>query len=249
MKQNIYDDEDFFNQYEELREGKKNENGNDLIEIPNFRKLVPNVNGKSILDLGCGYGENDKYYKEKGAKYVLGTDISKKMIKKAKEDNRLEGIDYKVLAMEDISKLNKKFDIIISSLAFHYVKEYDKLIKDCSNLLNEGGYLVFSQEHPFTTCTKFTKNVRHGHMELDGKYYGIFSDYNRPGKRTKEWFGGEVIKYHRSFEEIFNTLIKHGFTIDKILEPKPSKEAVKKVPKYIHQYDRPYYLFVRAKKK
>ncbi len=185
MKQNIYDDEKFFNQYEELRNEQKDKNANDLIEIPNFRKLMPDVTNKSILDLGCGYGENDKFYKELGAKHVLGTDISEKMIEKANEINKIDGIEYKVIAMEDISSIDKKFDIIISSLAFHYIKDFDKLIKDCYKLLNKDGYLVFSQEHPFTTCIKFTENVKKGHTIIDNKYFGLFSDYNRPRRENK----------------------------------------------------------------
>lgn len=248
MKQNVYDNNNFFNQYEELREKNKNKNANDLIEIPNFRKLVPDVKNKSILDLGCGYGENDKYYKEQGAKYVLGTDISSKMLEFAEKNNKIDGIEFKKIAMEDISSINQKFDIIISSLAFHYIKDFDKLIEDCYKLLNDNGYLVFSQEHPITTCIKYTENVKKGHTIIDNKYFGLFSDYNRPGKRTKEWFGEEVIKYHRNFEEIINTLINKGFIIDKILEPIPSNEAIKNNPKYINQYDRPFFLFVRVKK-
>ena len=248
MKQNVYDNNNFFNQYEELRKENKNKNANDLIEIPNFRKLVPDVKNKSILDLGCGYGENDKYYKEQGAKYVLGTDISSKMLEFAEKNNKIDGIEFKKIAMEDISLINQKFDIIISSLAFHYIKDFDKLIEDCFNLLNDNGYLVFSQEHPITTCIKYTENVKKGHTIIDNKYFGLFSDYNRPGKRIKEWFGEEVIKYHRNFEEIINTLINKGFIIDKILEPIPSNEAIKNNPKYINQYDRPFFLFVRVKK-
>lgn len=185
MKQNIYDDNKFFEQYEELRDEQKDKNANDLIEIPNFRKLMPNVDGKCILDLGCGYGENDKFYKQIGAKYVLGTDISKKMIEKANENNKTDGVEFRVIAMEDISTINKKFDIIISSLAFHYIKDFDKLINDCYKLLNSDGYLVFSQEHPFTTCIKFTENVKKGHTVIDNKYYGLFSDYNRPRRKNK----------------------------------------------------------------
>lgn len=248
MKQNVYDNNNFFNQYEELRKENKNKNANDLIEIPNFRKLVPDVKNKSILDLGCGYGENDKYYKEQGAKYVLGTDISSKMLEFAEKNNKIDGIEFKKIAMEDISSINQKFDIIISSLAFHYIKDFDKLIEDCYKLLNDNGYLVFSQEHPITTCIKYTENVKKGHTIIDNKYFGLFSDYNRPGKRIKEWFGEEVIKYHRNFEEIINTLINKGFIIDKILEPIPSNEAIKNNPKYINQYDRPFFLFVRVKK-
>lgn len=185
MKQNIYDDENFFNQYEELRNEQKDKNANDLIEIPNFRRLMPEVTNKSILDLGCGYGENDKFYKNLGAKYVLGTDISEKMIERANEINKIDGIEYKVIAMEDIESIDKKFDIIISSLAFHYIKDFDKLISNCFNLLNKDGYLVFSQEHPFTTCIKFTENVKKGHTIIDNKYFGLFSDYNRPRKENK----------------------------------------------------------------
>ncbi len=248
MKQNIYDNDNFFDQYEEMRIEKKEKNANDLIEIPNFRKIMPDVKGKSILDLGCGYGENDKYFKDLGAKYVLGTDISKKMINLANEENKEDGVEFKVLAMEDISSLNQKFDIVISSLAFHYIEDYEKLIKDIYDVLEHNGYLVFSQEHPFTTCIELTENVKKGHMEIDGKYFGLFSDYNRPGIRVKEWFGEDVVKYHRNFEEIINTLINQGFIIEKIMEPIPSKEAVEANPKYIHQYDRPFFLFVKAKK-
>ena len=185
MKQNIYDDEKFFNQYEELRNEQKDKNANDLIEIPNFRKLMPDVTNKSILDLGCGYGENDKFYKNLGAKYVLGTDISEKMIERANEINKIDGIEYKVIAMEDIESIDKKFDVIISSLAFHYIKDFDKLINDCYKLLNNDGYFVFSQEHPFTTCIKFTENVKKGHTIIDNKYFGLFSDYNRPRRENK----------------------------------------------------------------
>ena len=52
------------------------------------------------------------------------------MIKIAEKNNADENIKYKVMAMEDISKIKEKFDIVISSLAFHYVKDYEKLIKD-----------------------------------------------------------------------------------------------------------------------
>ena len=248
MKQNIYDDPAFSKEYDDLREGKKGTNANDLIEIPNFRKLMPDVVSKSILDLGCGYGENDKYYKEKGAKYVLGIDISNHMIKKANEKYKIPGCEYEVTSMEDISNIKKKFDIVMSSLAFHYVENFDKLIKDTYNLLNEGGYLVFSQEHPFTTCIKYTENVSKGHTVIDNKYFGLFSDYNRPGIRTKKWFDKSVEKYHRNFEEIINTLVSNGFVIDKILEPKPTEEIITKNPKYVNQWDRPFFLFVRAKK-
>ena len=117
------------NIYDKMRKEKKGYNANDLIEIPNFRKLVPNVKGKRILDLGCGYGENARYYKEKGASYVLGIDSSEHMIQIAVKENKVDGVEYKKLALENLSELKEKFDIVISSLVFHYIKDYKKLMK------------------------------------------------------------------------------------------------------------------------
>lgn len=148
MKQNVYDNKTFSDAYDKMRKDDKGRNANDLVEIPNFRKLIPNVKEKKILDLGCGYGENDKYCRDLGAKEILGIDISEHMIKIAEKNNADENIKYKVMAMEDIGKIKEKFDIVISSLAFHYVKDYEKLIKDIYNLLNDDGILIFFNRSP-----------------------------------------------------------------------------------------------------
>ena len=248
MKQNVYDNKTFSVAYDKMRKDDKGRNANDLVEIPNFRKLIPNVKEKKILDLGCGYGENDKYCRDLGAKEILGIDISEHMIKIAEKNNAGENIKYKVMAMEDISKIKEKFDIVISSLAFHYVKDYEKLIKDIYNLLNDNGILIFSIDHPLRIASKFEPWMKKNYTEINGKWFLLVSDYNREGIREKEWNGVMVKKYHRNFSSLINGLVNSGFKIDKILEPIPDEESIKIIPKYINQYDRPYFLFIRAKK-
>lgn len=248
MKQNVYDNKTFSVAYDKMRKDDKGRDANDLVEIPNFRKLIPNVKEKKILDLGCGYGENDKYCRDLGAKEILGIDISEHMIKIAEKNNADENIKYKVMAMEDISKIKEKFDIVISSLAFHYVKDYEKLIKDIYNLLNDNGILIFSIDHPLRIASKFEPWMKKNYTEINGKWFLLVSDYNREGIREKEWNGVMVKKYHRNFSSLINGLVNSGFKIDKILEPIPDEESIKIIPKYINQYDRPYFLFIRAKK-
>lgn len=248
MKQNVYDNKTFSVAYDKMRKDDKGRNANDLVEIPNFRKLIPNVKEKKILDLGCGYGENDKYCRDLGAKEILGIDISEHMIKIAEKNNADENIKYKVMAMEDISKIKEKFDIVISSLAFHYVKDYEELIKDIYNLLNDNGILIFSIDHPLRIASKFEPWMKKNYTEINGKWFLLVSDYNREGIREKEWNGVIVKKYHRNFSSLINGLVNSGFKIDKILEPIPDEESIKIIPKYINQYDRPYFLFIRAKK-
>lgn len=248
MKQNIYDNKFFSEEYDKMRNENKGTSANDAIEIPIFRSLLPNLKDKSVLDLGCGYGENDLYLKNKGASYVLGTDISNHMIEIANKENKADGIDYKVIAMEDISLIDRKFDLVVSSLAFHYVSDFDKLLSDIYNLLNDGGYLVFSQEHPISDCIDFDGSINSNHINIGNKRYTLVSDYNREGLRIHHWNGCDVNKYYRNFSTIINSLVKHGFVIDKLNECKPNDEMIKKNSKYINQYECPYFLFVKAHK-
>ena len=243
--QNIYDNKVFFKEYEEMR--SKDINANKLIEQPIFNSMLPMLRGKRILDLGCGTGEFCRLAKSEGASYVMGIDCSKNMLNVAKNYN--DGITYLNLPMENLGKLNDKFDIVTSSLAFHYVEDFDKLIGDISKLLISGGELIFSQEHPVATAFKSPKNERiDNKIDIHGKRYYLLSDYNNIGKRVVKWNVSGVIKYHRNFSEIINTLIRHGFIITKVMESYADEEAIKKEPKYAYQNDRPYFLFISAKK-
>ena len=51
------------------------------------------------------------------------------MIDVANKYNKLDNIEYKVMPMENISEIEEKFDIVLSSLAFHYIKDFKTLIK------------------------------------------------------------------------------------------------------------------------
>ncbi|MGN0634987.1 MAG: class I SAM-dependent methyltransferase, partial [Acutalibacteraceae bacterium] len=112
--QNIFDNEIFFKGYKALRDNEIN--SNDLLEQPAMTKLLPDLNGKSVLDLGCGYGHNCIDFVHRGAKKVVGVDISEKMLSVAKSESARPEIEYLNISMTDISKLGEKFDLIYSSL-------------------------------------------------------------------------------------------------------------------------------------
>lgn len=249
MKQNIYDNNVFFQKYDDMRNNEKGHNANDVIEIPTIRSMLPDLTDMKILDLGCGYGENCKYFIDNGAKQVLGIDISTNMIEIAKNKNKNDKIDYKVMSMEDINKLEEKFNLVISSLAVHYVEDFDKLCKDVSNLLEKDGYFIFSQENPVGTGTILNEECNNEtKITIGNKKYYLLSNYNENGKRLVNWNNCEVIKYHRNFSYIINTLIKY-FEIIELKEPIPTEQMIKQNPKYINQFDKPYFLFIKVKRK
>ena len=100
---NVYDTKEFFDSYQEMR--SESVNANHLIENPIIKSMMPNLAGKTILDLGCGDGNMDRFFIENGAKKVLAVDISQNMINEAKKVNGLNNITYEVMGMEDIAKI------------------------------------------------------------------------------------------------------------------------------------------------
>jgi len=93
MKENRYDDKDFFDQYSKMTRstGGLTAAG----EWHEFQRLLPDLRGKKVLDLGCGYGWHCRYAVEHGAQSVVGTDISEKMIEEAKIRTTNERISYR----------------------------------------------------------------------------------------------------------------------------------------------------------
>ena len=77
-KQNIYDNDTF---YENFRSSRARDlNFNDVVETPIITAMLPDLTGKKVLDIGCGMGQHALQYAKKGAASVLGIDISEKML-------------------------------------------------------------------------------------------------------------------------------------------------------------------------
>ena len=242
--QNIYDNEAFFEGYMKLRNNPSA--ANDIVEKPALFSLCPDLTDKKVLDLGCGYGENCREFSKSGASKVVGIDISEKMLSLAKKENILKNVSFIKMSMSDLSSLDGKFNVVFSSLAVHYIEDFDKLLTEIYRLLDENGLLIFSQEHPLTTALqkepRWTKD-----SEGDILHYHL-SDYSIPGIRTSTWIVDGVIKYHRSFSSIINSLSAAGFIIEKMLEPLPGTDIMEKYPSYKKYYHKPDFLLIRARK-
>lgn len=242
--QNIFDNERFFEGYKKIRENPLS--ANEIVEKPALFSLCPDLIGKTVLDLGCGYGENCQKFSKMGAKEVVGADISKKMIEVASNENSFSNVSYRHMSMSDLSSIEEKFDLVVSSLAVHYIQDFDKLLFEIQGLLNNKGIFIFSQEHPLTTA--LTKGNYWSKDENDEILHYNLSDYSLEGERKTSWIVEDVIKYHRTFSSIINALANNGFVVEKIIEPIPDESIMKKDPAYRRYYHKPDFLFIRARK-
>ena len=243
-KQNIFDDPTFFDGYKKIRENGAN--ANILFEIPALFSMMPELSGKRVLDLGCGFGEHCRMFVERGASSVVGIDISDRMLEVARKENSHPKITYLRMPIEDVGELRGSFDVVVSSLAFHYVEDFAGVVKKIYNLLDRDGVFIFSQEHPFVTShtdgSRWTKN------EKGEKLHSNLSNYGIEGERNTSWFIDGVKIYHRTFSTIVNELIRQGFTVMEMTEPVPTPEIAEKYPEHNDLFHKPDFLFIRAEK-
>lgn len=245
MGKNIYDKKSFFEEYSKIRDNEYNYNN--LVEKPAMSKLLPNLEGKIVLDLGCGNGDNCIDFIKRGAKKVVGIDISSNMLDIAINKNSHKNIQYIKMDMDKINNINEKFDMVYSSLAIHYVENYKLLISNIRKLLKLDGILLFSQEHPNTTSPK--KGCTWTKDENGNKFYAHLSDYMYSGKREVMWLKTKVEKYHRPISEIINTLVNEKFNINEIIEPTPDEYALSKRNDMIDEFHRPTSIIIKAQMK
>ena len=167
------------------------------------------------------------------------------MLKKAKELNDSSKIRYLCSAMEDLDFPDEKFDVIISSLAFHYVRDFEPLMKKISRWTKRGGYFVFSVEHPVFTAKGdqdwyYDSKGEIMHFPVDNYYY--------EGKREAVFLGEKVIKYHRTLTTYVNSLLQNGFELRHLIEPAPP-ENMMDIPGMKDEMRRPMMLIVSSVKK
>ena len=114
---NIYDNSEFFAAYAEM--GRSKDGLKAAGEWHQLQPLFPKLQGKKVLDLGCGYGWHCKYAAQMGATEILGIDSSQKMIAKAVADNSDDKIKYKVCGVEEYIYPENTYDLVVSNLVLH----------------------------------------------------------------------------------------------------------------------------------
>jgi SAM-dependent methyltransferase len=201
-------------------------------ERPRMLDALPPVEGCDVLDAGCGPGFYADWLASHGAR-VVAVDASRRMtdIAKARLGDR---VAVHAADMADLGSLvsARSLDLVVSSLAVHYVDDLDALFAEWARVLRPGGHVVLSTHHPFYDL----KRVRRG-------------GYTRTEIVEDSWgWLGTVRYYHRPLGALLAPLIAAGFLIELVDEPAPT-EALRAVdPEGFRKLARmPGFLIVRAR--
>ncbi len=242
MKENKYDEKAFFDKYASMYRSQKGLDG--AGEWAEVRKLFPPLEGKRMLDLGCGYGWHSVYASDNKAASIVAVDISSRMLEKAKRINFRDNITYIKAALEDFTAEEESFDFVFSSLVLHYVEDYLSLVKRVYSLLKFGGTFLFSVEHPVFTAEGSQEWLYDEEGSI--KCFPV-DNYYIEGKRNAIFLGERVVKYHRTITTYISALLDTGFAIEAVVEPQPP-ENMRSLPGFENELRRPMMLIIKASK-
>lgn len=183
------------------------------VELPTEAdlKLLGPLEGRRVLDLGCGAGRNAVALAQHGAK-VIGVDASTEVLALARE--RAEAADVRVeLHQAELAELaflrSDSIDAALSVMALASADDLARVFRQVHRVLKPEAPLVISVPHPAfalldPTATDPLRVVR---------------AYDDGTPRTWELEGRDVVDHPRTFSDLFTTLQRANFRVDQVIEP------------------------------
>lgn len=225
-----------------------------FLERPAMEKELPDLKGKSVLCLGCGSGEECRRLKLRGAERVVGVDISEGLLQQARA--HYKGIEFYKMRIEELDFKAGSFDFAYSSLVMHYLKEWGPAFRSIHRVLKRNGVLLFSADHP--ACWGASVTMRGGRKvkslgyekSKDGSYI-IHGDYFSRRRIDRAWLNGRmpVSFFTRPISSMVNDLIRSGFEILEMDEPRPLKGAKSQDRRFYEVHSRiPLFIIFKARR-
>jgi SAM-dependent methyltransferase len=243
MAQNIYDDPAFFAGYSDFPRSRLGLEG--TAEWPSLCALLPEVAGRRVVELGCGFGHLSRWLADQGAAGVLGLDLSERMLDGARRATQQSSIRYARADLDVLELEALSADLVVSSLTLHYVADFSRLCRTVHDALVPGGAFVFSVEHPIYSARAVPEWVE----AADGRQAFAITDYGLEGARRTNWIVDGVLKYHRSIATMLNSLAEAGFSYRRMEEWRPSEAQLAHHPEWREtELVRPMFLLIAVDK-
>ena len=192
--------------------------------------LFPDLNGKKVLDIGCGSGHSLRWCGDHGADELWGLDMSDKQLNHA--DKYLEENGYKpklfCSPMEQNPGLPQDyFDVAYSIYAIGWTVDLRGTFNLIASYLKPSGVFIFSWDHPFLHCV----DVDGERLVFSGSYYEaepftFHKGENRQqvrrqkedGSYTAPDGGFPLTLTNRRLSDYINALATAGFAVERVVE-------------------------------
>jgi len=123
--------------------------GGGLIEAEHqarYRLALPHVEGRIVLDAGCGVGWGSDLLLDAGAREVTGLDLSPEAIAAARSRN--SGVTYLTGDLLQMPFADEVFDVVVCFEALEHTSDTARTLDELVRVLRPGGLLFVSSPNP-----------------------------------------------------------------------------------------------------
>jgi SAM-dependent methyltransferase len=177
-------------------------------------RLLGDVRGKRILELGCGGAQASIAFVRQGAS-AIGIDLSAEQIAFARSlcEQQEVRVELRQGDLADLAFLRPgSIDVVFSAYAFPFVEDLNRVFRQVHRVLKVGAPLVFSLPHPADDVLDAG----------DGAALAVARSYFDRGPVTRRSEGYDVTRYHHSFADLYMGLHRASYRVDLVLEPEPA---------------------------
>lgn len=201
---------------------------------PTIFALLGDIQGKRILDAGCGTGYLSRLFARRGAQ-IVGLEPATPLIQYAIEREQSEplGIEYIQADLTVWRDQNHLFDAVVANMVLMDIPDYEAALDTCFVHLRQGGQLVLLLTHP---CFEESDS------EYQAKGYIAVKEYFREYSIEQRW----ACRFHRPLSHYFNALLQRGGVIQAVVEPQLDEEHVQSTSEIERNLHVPGFIVIQA---
>lgn len=212
---------------------------------PAVLAALGDVNGRAVLDAGCGEGYLSRELANRGAT-VTGIDLDPELIRAAQDLEAVEGrgIDFHHGDVAAIPTGDATFDRIVANHLLNDVEDIGPAVAELARVLRPGGHLVALVLHPAHYWG------RSGLPEDDPAWPDLYFT-TRPREQSFNVAGlaspAPVRAWYRPLEDYGTAFTAAGLAITGLSEPHPTPEQRRSDPWWAAAWSKPMFLLITAR--
>jgi SAM-dependent methyltransferase len=183
-----------------------------ILKVPEAElRILPDVAGKDVVELGCGTAYISAWLARQGAR-VTGVDLTEEQLATARRMQAEHGLEFPLVhaSAEDVPLSDASFDLAVSEYGASIWCDPDAWIGEAARLLRPGGHLVFLVNGTFLMLTSPDVDpVPPAGTDLLRPYFGM---------RRFEWVEDNSVDFHLGYGDWIRVLTSHGFEVERLAE-------------------------------
>jgi SAM-dependent methyltransferase len=195
-------------------------------------RLLPALDRAVVLDVACGQGLATRVVATAGAARVVGVDASERMVDLARRHGAPEGSDVSYV-VDDAQALAAfdpaSFDGVTCQLALMDIPDLDATLAAVRRVLRDGGWFAFVIGHPcflVPDAETTSRPDRRAAVAVSGYFEERFWRSSNPNGVRRAG------NHHRTLSTYLNALIRSGFALEAVEEPRAAPLLARQQPLY-----------------